>query len=206
MALGRHSQWILVLPKYDIVAAMTGYMPDDEYYPPARFIDDISAALRSDSALPPDAIGQSALAASIAAAANERALPVGETPALQQSLSGRTYRLDENRLHITTITLRLTGEEPMWVLATSSGQPGAVTQSFPGPLGLDGRFRLAAQNRFGIAAARGRWVSDNGLEIERRYLGASATQRWLLTFEANNIAVHFADTDGTKADLQGRAD
>jgi len=97
MALGRHSQRILVLPKYDIVAAMTGYMPDDEFYPMARLIDDIVAAVRSDNALPLDAVGQSALAASIAAAANERALSVGGTPALQQSVSGRTYRMDENR-------------------------------------------------------------------------------------------------------------
>ena len=153
LALGRHSQRILVLPKYDIVAAMTGYMPDDEFYPNGRLIDDIVAAVRSDNALPPDPIGQSALAASIGAAANERPLPLGGTPALQQTLSGRTYRLDKNELHVTTISLRLTGQDPMWILETS-GKPGAVTNYFPGPLGLDGRFRLAAPNRFGIAAAR----------------------------------------------------
>jgi hypothetical protein len=45
-------------------------MPDDEFYPVDRFIDDIVAAVRSDNALPPDPIGQSALAASIGAAAN----------------------------------------------------------------------------------------------------------------------------------------
>ena len=206
IALGRHSQRILVLPKYDLVAAMTGYMPDDEFYPVGRLIDDIVAAVRSDNALLPDPIGQSALAASIGAAANERPLPVGGTPALQQTVSGRTYRLDENKFHITTIGLRLTSEDPMWVLATSSGKPGAVTNYFPGPLGLDGRFRLAAPNRFGIAAARGRWVSDNSLEVERRILGSSVTQRWLLTFEGNNVTVHFVDTDGDKADVHGRAD
>ncbi|HEY2529825.1 MAG TPA: serine hydrolase [Xanthobacteraceae bacterium] len=204
MALGRHSQWILVLPKYDIVAAMTGYMPDHEYYPIYRLIDDIVAAVRSDDALPPDPIGQSTLAASSAAAANERALPVVGTPGLQ--LAGRTYRLDENRFHITTLTLRLTGEEPMWVLATSNDNPGDSTQYFPTPLGLDGRFRLAAQTPFGIAATRGRWVSDSSLEVERRILGASVTQRWLLTFQGNDVTVHFADTDGRNTNLHGRAD
>jgi hypothetical protein len=181
-------------------------MPDDEYYPMARLIDDIVAAVRSDNALPLDAVGQSALAASIAAAANERALSVGGTPALQQSVSGRTYRMDENRFQITTITPQLTGEEPTWVLATSSGKQGDGTQYFPAPLGLDGRFHLAAQARFGIAAARGRWVSDNSLEVERRILGASVTQRWLLTFQGDNVTVHFANTDGDKADLHGHAD
>ena len=33
MAMGRHSQLILVLPNKDIVATMTGAMRDDEYYP-----------------------------------------------------------------------------------------------------------------------------------------------------------------------------
>jgi CubicO group peptidase (beta-lactamase class C family) len=46
LASGRHSQWLLVLPKYDIVAAMTGYLPDDELYPMGRFIDTIVAAVR----------------------------------------------------------------------------------------------------------------------------------------------------------------
>jgi CubicO group peptidase (beta-lactamase class C family) len=205
MALGRHSQWILVLPKYDIVAAMTGYMPDDQYYPAVRLIDDIVAAVRSDHALPPDPIGQSALAASIAAAANEQPLPVGGTPVLQETVSGRTYKLDENTFHITTIKLRLTGKDPMWVLATNNGKPGAMTQYFPGPLGLDGRFRLAAPQWFGIAAARGRWVSDSSLEVERLILGYGATQRWTLTFDGNDVAVHFVDTDGDKTDMQGRA-
>jgi CubicO group peptidase (beta-lactamase class C family) len=206
MALGRHSQRILVLPKYDIVAAMTGYMPDDEYYPAIRLIDDIVAAVRSDHALPSDPIGQAALAASIAAAANEQPLPVGGTPALQETVSGRTYQLDENRFHITTISLRLTGKDPMWVLATNNGKPGAITHYFPEPLGLDGRFRVAAPQWFGIAAARARWVGNTSLEVERRVLGFSATQRWILTFNNNDVTVHFFDTDGAKADILGRAD
>jgi hypothetical protein len=206
MAMGRHSQRIPVLPKYDIVAAMTGYMPDDEFYPVDRFIDDIVAVVRSDGALPPDPIGQSALAASIGAAASEHSLPVGGTPALQLTVSGRTYRLDENKFHMTTISLRLMGDDPMWTIATNNGKLGADTNYFPGPLGLDGRFRLAAPNRFGVAAARGRWVSDNSLEIERRILGHSETQRWLLTFEGNSVSLHFVDTDGDKVDVRGRVD
>jgi hypothetical protein len=205
IALGRHSQRILVLPKYDIVAAMTEYMPDDEFYPVDRFIDDIVAAGRSNNALPPDPIGQSALAASIGAAANEQSLPVGGTLALQQTVSGRTYRLDENELHIATISLQLMGGDPMWILATNGGRPVAVTNYFHVPLGLDGRFRLAAPDQFGIAAARGRWVSDNSFEVERRILGHSETQHWFLTFEGNNVTIHFVDTDGDKADVHGRA-
>ena len=55
VALGRRPQRISVMPKYDIVAAMIGYMPDDEFFPMGRFIDDIVAAVKSDNVSTPDA-------------------------------------------------------------------------------------------------------------------------------------------------------
>ena len=56
----------------DIVAAMTGILPDDEHYPLARLIDDISSSVKSDKPLPADPIAASLLAASIREAATER--------------------------------------------------------------------------------------------------------------------------------------
>jgi len=181
-------------------------MPDDEYYPLPRLIDDIVAAVKSENALPPDPVGQSGLAASVAAAANERTIPVGGTPALQQSISGRTYHLEENRFHLATISLRLAGDAPMWIPAVNTGKPGAASEFFPGPVGLDGRFRLAAPNRFGVAAARGRWVGASRFEIERRILGTSVTQHWLLTFDGDDVTVQFVDTDGNKVDIHGHSE
>jgi CubicO group peptidase (beta-lactamase class C family) len=67
LAQGRHSQLILVLPKLDIVAVMTGVMRDDEFYPVRRLIDDISKSVKSDTPMPPDSVAQSVLAASIRA-------------------------------------------------------------------------------------------------------------------------------------------
>ena len=52
MALGRHSQMIIVIPKLDIVATMTGILRDDEFYPIARLVDDISRSAKSDTPLP----------------------------------------------------------------------------------------------------------------------------------------------------------
>jgi CubicO group peptidase (beta-lactamase class C family) len=54
MARGRHSQLLLVLPKLDVVAVMTGVLRDDEYYSASRLIDDISNSVKSDKPLPPD--------------------------------------------------------------------------------------------------------------------------------------------------------
>jgi len=49
-------------------------------------------------------------------------------------------------------------------------------------------------------------VSDSSFEVERRILGGSVTQHFILTFEEPNVTVHFVDTDGRKADVHGSAD
>src|SRR5271163_1837521 len=53
MARGRHSQLILVLPKLDVVAVMTGALKDG-YVPKSDLIDGIADAIRSDASVPPD--------------------------------------------------------------------------------------------------------------------------------------------------------
>ena len=64
MALGRHSQVILVLPKLDVVAVLTGALKDG-YIPKPDVIDGIAEAIKSDGSLPPNAAAQALLAASI---------------------------------------------------------------------------------------------------------------------------------------------
>jgi CubicO group peptidase (beta-lactamase class C family) len=80
MARGRHSQIILVLPKLDIVAVMTGVLRDDEYYSATRLIGDIAGAVKSDEPLPPNSVARSLLAASIREATTERPSPLPKMP------------------------------------------------------------------------------------------------------------------------------
>jgi CubicO group peptidase (beta-lactamase class C family) len=89
MARGRHSQLILVLPKLDVVAVMTGVLRDDEYYSASRLIDDISNSVKSDTPLPADPIAKTLLAESIRAAATEKPSAVGGTPDLAKVISGK---------------------------------------------------------------------------------------------------------------------
>ena len=113
MARGRHSQLILVLPKLDVVAVMTG--AEDGGGPPATdLIDGIAHAIKSDASLPPNSAGQSLLAASIRKAATERASPVGATPELAKTISGKSYRLQDNDLHAKTFSLNLLDPNPSW--------------------------------------------------------------------------------------------
>ena len=205
MARGRHSQLIMVLPKLDIVVAMTGSLRDDQFYPTNRLIDDIVAAAKSDQPLPPDPVAQSLLAASLRQAATERTSPLGETPELAKQISGKTYRLDSNSIKIKTFVLNLTDADPSWVITTETGKPERPTAQLSGLLGLNGIFRKSPPAAYGINAVRGRWVDERTFAMERRILGHSEMQFWTLSFDANKVDIHFENTDGTKAELHGEA-
>jgi CubicO group peptidase (beta-lactamase class C family) len=204
MGQGRHSQLILVLPKLNIVAVMTGVMRDDEFYPVRRLIDDISSAVKSDTPLPPDPVAQSVLVASIRAAATEKPSPVGDTPELAKAVSGKSWQLAKNDLDVKSFSLNLVGENPSWEITTHTGKPDSPTERFSGSLGLDGTFRKSPAY-YGTNAVKGRWVNARTFEVERRILGHSETQLWTLAFDGNTVSVSFEDTDGTKAELHGKS-
>jgi CubicO group peptidase (beta-lactamase class C family) len=204
MAQGRHSQLILVLPKLDIVAVMTGVMRDDEFYPVRRLIDDISRSVKSDAPLPADPVAESVLAASIRAAATEKPSPIGDTPELAKTVSGKTWQLAKNELDAKSFSLNLAGENPSWEIITHTGKPDNPTERFSGSLGLDGMFAKSPAY-YGTNAVKGRWINARTFEVERRILGNSEKQLWALTFDSNKVAVSYEDTDGSKTELHGEA-
>ena len=202
MARGRHSQLILVLPKLDIVAVMTGILRDDEFYPPARLIDDISRSVKADQSLPPDPISQALLAAAIRQAATEKPSAVSAAPDLAKEISGKAFQLTDNELHVKSFTLNFFDQDSSWEITTDTGKDHSV-QRFSGLMGLDGIFRKSPPAFYGINAARGRWINAHTFEIERRILGHSETQTWALSFAGNKVDVRFENTDGTRMDLHG---
>ena len=203
MARGRHSQLILVLPKLDIVAVMTGILRDDQFYPTARLIDDIASAVKSDQPLPPDAVAQSLLAVSLREAATERPSPLGKTPELAKQISGKTYQVSSNTLRVKTFALNLFDPDPFWEITTYAGKADQPAGRFSGLVGLDGIFRKSPPVNYGINASKGRWLDERTFALERRILGRSETQLWILAFDGNKVEIAFENTDGTKATLYG---
>jgi CubicO group peptidase (beta-lactamase class C family) len=203
LALGRHSQAILVLPKLDIVAVMTGILRDSEVFPMRQLVDDISDAVKSEAPLPIDPIAKSLLAAAIHEAATERPGLLGGSPELAKQISGKTIRLEDNDRHVKTFSLNFFESEPSWVITTSSGKPDQPTERVSGLMGLDGAFRNSPPGPYGIYASKGRWLNEHTFSLERRILGHSETQTWTLTLDAEKVTVNFEDTDGFKAQLHG---
>jgi CubicO group peptidase (beta-lactamase class C family) len=203
MALGRHSQLIVVLPTLDIIAVMTGSMRDDEYYPIAKLIDDISNSVRSDKPLPPDAVARSLLAASIRQAAAERPSPFGETSELAKTISGKCYQFGSNALQVKTLSLDLADPNPKWEITIDTEKSDQPTERLGGPIGLDGVFRKNASASYGIHAVKGRWLNEHTFAVEHRILGHGETQFWTLRFDHKTVDISFENTDGFKTELHG---
>jgi CubicO group peptidase (beta-lactamase class C family) len=204
MARGRHSQLILVLPKLDVVAVMTGALQDG-YVPTKDLIDSITEAIKSDTSMAPNSTGESLLTASIQKAATERPSLVGATPELAKTISGKSYRLSENDLHVKTFSLNLVDPNPSWEITTATERLDRPTARFGGSIGLDGLFRKSSAP-YGVNAVKGSWLDDHTFLVERRILGHGEMQRWTLAFDGKKVDVNFESTDGAKEVLHGEAD
>ena len=199
MAMGRHSQLILVIPKFDLVVAMTGYLNDTELFSVATLIDDIASTVKSDRPLPDNPPAQTLLANAIHHAAEEKPYAVGATPDLAKTVSGQAYHFADNRLHIKNFSLSFQDSEASWAITTYADS----NNRFTGLAGLDGLYRRSPPAFYGISAARGRWTSDHTFVMDRRILGHSEAQTWALTFDGDKVTVNFANTDGFKTELHG---
>ena len=55
-------------------------------------------------------------------------------------------------------------------------------------MGLDGIFRKAL-SFYGINAAKGRWLNEHNFALERRILGHSENDNWVLTFDGDKVTM-----------------
>jgi CubicO group peptidase (beta-lactamase class C family) len=203
MARGRHSQLILVIPKLDIVAVMTGVLRDTEFYSVSALIDDVSKAVKSDRPLPADPIAKALLTNAIQQAATEKPSAVGGTPELVKAVSGKTFQFADNILRVKSFTLNFLDSDSSWVITTYTDKAERSTGRFTGLFGLDGIYRKSPPALYGINAAKGRWVNERTFVMERRILGRGEIQTWSLAFDGGKVTVNFENTDGAKAELRG---
>ena len=144
MARGRHSQLILIIPKLDIVAVMTGVLRDNEFYSISGLIDDISKAVKSDKPLPADPIAATLLTNAIHLAATDKPSAVSGMPELVKTVSGKTYQFSDNVLRVKDFTLNFLNLDSSWVITTHTGKADRPTERFTGLFGLDGRYRKSS--------------------------------------------------------------
>ena len=202
MALGRHGQSVFVFPKLDVIAVLTGVVPDNEKrYPVSVLISRVLGAVKSDKPLPSDPEGEAALKASLLKAATEKATPVGPASDLVETLSSKTWRFADNELRIRTVGLKLAGENPTFELTVVDRTNGRDVL-LPEPVGLDGRSRTKRTN-YAVVANKGSWQGSNAFVLERRFLGNGEMVYWTFRFEGDHVELRFRNTDGYATELRG---
>jgi len=150
-----------------------------------------------------EAVATSQQPASVRVPHTERTSPHGKTPELAKHISGKTHQVSSNALRVKTFVLNLVDPDPFWEITTYAGGLDQPAGRFSGLLGLDGISRKSPPVNYGINASKGRWLDGRRFALERRILGRSETQLWILAFDGNKVEVAFENTDGTKATLYG---
>jgi hypothetical protein len=82
--------------------------------------------------------------------------------------------------------------------------PGAPTESFEGPIGLDGLYRMgSARSEGAIPAAKGHWSDDKSFVLQFGDVGGDNQQIAELSFHDSTIEVTSTPDEGRSAKARG---
>ena len=215
MAIGYDRQFIVIMPKLDIVAVVTSSArfsspssrPSTPSYGLGALAGYVARAVTSDAAVAVNPTATAELAERVRVAAIEQPAPAGASPSpeLAKAISGKTWRLAANPMRLKSITLKL-DSQPTYEYELAGGPPGFPVGRFGGPIGLDGRFAVGGSMPYGPSAARGTWSADGGgFVLEVQTLGNDDVTRVTHVFGDKAVELSFETAGGFRAKLQGRA-
>ena len=224
LAVGYHRQLIVVMPKLDIVAVVTGSsrfsspngMASTPRYGFETLIGYLTRAVVSDGAVAAEPAATAELAERVKAAAIEQPPPASANvsaststsgpSAMAKAVSGKTWRFaNSDPLRVKSYTLKLDDPQPSYEYELGGGPPGAPVGRFGGPVGFDGRFAVGGRMPYGPSAARGFWSADGAsLVIEVQTLGNDDVARMTHVFGDKTIELSIEWAGGFRAKVQGR--
>jgi hypothetical protein len=167
--------------------------------------NDISAAVKSDAALPPNPAGATLLADKIREISIEKPTQVGAAPAIAAAVSGRTYQFPDNALNVKSLSLDLADAHPHYELELSTRDFVNSSRRLAGPIGLDGLYRMGESTPLGVSALKGTWSNSQTFTIDVRQIGGDSAmdRKWILSFDGLRLNLSGKDADGREASVDG---
>ena len=190
-ALGRGGQTIRVLPAYDAVIVVTSQESDwDEFIPYLQ-----QAFVDPEKPLPANPAGVEKLNAALKAIQQPPApQPVPPLPEMAQTVSGQTFELETNPIHLASVSLEFDEfSEAVMQIAFDDGRP-----SWTVPVGLDGVYRMYPGENNLPAGGRGRWVDADTFVVQIDTIGNRETFELGIDFKGDLI--DFSAREGTHAE------
>jgi CubicO group peptidase (beta-lactamase class C family) len=183
-ARGAFGQIISIYPNENMVVVFTGASNEDwerlthEYLLPA---------VSEESQLPPNAQAVSRLRQLTHELSNPEPRALDRSPAIATEISGRPFALEQNNLEFSELTFWFE-EAGLGRLSITYGE-GSLDPA----IGMDNVFRMTDGVSWGMRtdgntfALRGRWVSDNQLELNIHEVGEPFYFDIELTFAENRV-------------------
>jgi CubicO group peptidase (beta-lactamase class C family) len=200
MAVGDRCQLIMVFSKLDIVAVVTAR----NYCSFSKMVNDISGAVKSDAALPPNSTGATLLANKLRDISIEKPTEVGAMPAIALSISGKTYQFPDNALNVKSLSLSLTDVHPHYDLEIYTRDPALPSLKLAGPIGLDGLYRKGEPTPLVLVLAlKGAWSNSQTFAIDVRLLGGDIDRKWILSFDGGRLNLRGKAEDGREVSVEG---
>ena len=193
--IGRGGQRLSIWPAKNLIVVFTG-----GGFEPGDVGSYLVAALKADTALPPDTGGLQRLRAEVALAAQApAAIPPVVPPIAARRASGHAFNFSENAFQLRTLTFFF-----------DDGQ-ARVKMEFADrtlhlPIGLDGRYRVATDSIDGIPpGARAVFRGDDEMIIDFNLIGKINRYEFDTHFLGDTIKLDIVESTGTfRGTLVGR--
>jgi CubicO group peptidase (beta-lactamase class C family) len=185
-AIGVSGQYIIVVPKENLVVVVNNASTGLGVYLPGKLLDKyILPAIVSNEAIAPNKAAHNELLAKAGPPVLvNQPQTVPTLPEIAFQISGETYTLEENNFKYDDFQLNF---DPAWDHAEFSyiakENDVAVFN-----VGLDGTYHFS-ETEIGPFAARGSWIDSKTFEIEYQQIGYSTLGKFTLTFESDKITV-----------------
>ena len=185
-AVGNGGQFIMVVPKENMVVVFTSKLSGADSFFPAKMLDRyILPAIVSNESITANETAQSQLSLlSEPPRLDVEPESVQELPAIALEISGETYSLDSNPWKYNNFQLVFDSGKDYAEFSYTVKENDVVTYQ----IGLDNVYRLTASNGDTYAAI-GSWTRPNTFIIDYELVGYSTRGKWNLTFNADEIAV-----------------
>lgn len=192
-AVGFSGQFIMVVPKENLVVVFTSKLSGQDAFFPAKLLKKfILPSIVSKEPLPANQEAQNKLSSlSDAPSPIHEAKVVPELPEIARTISNRTYSLDANPWYYNDFKLIFDPEKDYAEFSYTAKENDVIHYR----VGLDGVYRLTETNN-NTYAALGSWTSPNTFSIDCEIIGYSSKDRWNLTFDGDKILVEEVGVTG----------
>lgn len=186
-AVGTGGQYIIVVPKENLVIVFTGKMSGtDAFYPAELFEESILSSIVSNEPLPSNVEAQKKLAllSEVPELIIEREA-IKEMSNLAYEISGKTYELGANYFNYSNLKFEFEQLNSDFAQISYNEKEGDFISY---QIGLDNSIRLTESN--GVTyASFGYWINEASFVVETEVVGYSTKDKWAFTFEGDTLFV-----------------